>query len=133
MIAGSSLFAGGCAPTDPEDQKPLKPKLVFGIAGSSMGQFNYPRGIAVDGQRELVYIVDKSARIQKFTREGRSLGCWGTHGRKEGQLFNPWALVQDKSGKKWLSRMRSKSSLLCVQHGKKIKYWKFKNHPKSHS
>ena len=37
-------------------------------------------------------------RVQKFTRDGRFLDCWGTQGRGKGQLFNPWALVRDKSG-----------------------------------
>ncbi len=34
-------------------------------------------------------------RIQKFTRDGRGLGFWGSPGREEGKLFNPWALVRD--------------------------------------
>ena len=38
-------------------------------------------------------------RIQRFTPEGQFLGCWGTHGRGEGQLFNPWALVCDTRGR----------------------------------
>ena len=49
---------------------------MFGIAGSSMGQFNYPRGIAVDRQRELVYVVDKSARIQRFGFDGVPQTQW---------------------------------------------------------
>jgi hypothetical protein len=38
-------------------------------------------------------------RVQKFTPDGESLGCWGHEGHKEGELFNPWALVHDSHGK----------------------------------
>ena len=37
--------------------------------------------------------------MQKFTLDGQSLGCWGTHGRREGQMHNPWALVRDSTGR----------------------------------
>ena len=38
-------------------------------------------------------------RIQRFTRDGRSLGVWGSNGREEGQLSHPWALVEDARGR----------------------------------
>jgi hypothetical protein len=38
-------------------------------------------------------------RVQKFTRDGRSLGTWGTNGRQAGELYQPWALVQDSQGR----------------------------------
>ena len=28
-----------------------------------------------------------------------SLGCWGTHGRQEGEMHNPWGLVRDSRGR----------------------------------
>jgi len=37
-------------------------------------------------------------RVQRFTRDGASMGCWGSEGRQEGQLNNPWALVRDSQG-----------------------------------
>ena len=35
----------------------------------------------------------------EFTRDGQTLGCWGTHGREPGQMHNPWALVCDSLGR----------------------------------
>ena len=32
-------------------------------------------------------------RVQKFTLDGKSLGCWGRHGRETGELYHPWAFV----------------------------------------
>jgi hypothetical protein len=34
-------------------------------------------------------------RVQKFTKEGKSLGCWGGPGGAPGFLHCPWALVID--------------------------------------
>ena len=41
-----------------------------------MGQFNYPRAIAVDSQREFGYVVDKTARVQRFDFQGTPLSQW---------------------------------------------------------
>ena len=46
-----------------------RPELVFGEKGMGPGQFVYPRAIAVapDG---CVFVVDKTARIQRFSADG---------------------------------------------------------------
>lgn len=76
VFVGALAATAGCAPTDPENQKPLRPRITFGIAGTGMGQFNYPRGIAVDRERRLIYIVDKTARIQRFGFDGVPQTQW---------------------------------------------------------
>jgi hypothetical protein len=38
-------------------------------------------------------------RVQKFTPDGKSLGCWGSPGSEPGQLANPWALVVDSQNR----------------------------------
>ena len=69
------------------------------MAFSMMGGFWAPKGMAFDSRGDL-YVVDTGRhRVQKFTPDGRSLGCWGHHGRGEGQLNNPWALVRDSQGR----------------------------------
>jgi DNA-binding beta-propeller fold protein YncE len=42
---------------------------VFGGVGLGGGDFNYPRGITI-GPDRCVYVVDKSARVQRFSSEG---------------------------------------------------------------
>jgi len=83
----------------------------FGPFMDRLCQFDKPLLAAVNGvgvgigltlllHCDIVYIAEfGNHRVQKFTRDGRSLGSWGTHGRQEGQLFNPWALVQDADGR----------------------------------
>lgn len=52
------------------DTPPLRTESMFGRPGLSPGQFSYPRGIAVDVAGGAIFIVDKSARIQRFTLDG---------------------------------------------------------------
>lgn len=70
------LCIPGCSSADSDGQTPLKTRLLFGSAGQAMGQFNYPRAIAVDSQREFVYVVDKTARVQRFDFQGTPLSQW---------------------------------------------------------
>jgi len=79
------LGTAGCVPDDPNQAEPLRPLLVFGSPGQALGQFNYPRGIAVDRQREFVYIVDKSARVQRFSFEGEPQVQWRTPRKENGK------------------------------------------------
>jgi hypothetical protein len=52
--------------------------------------------VAEDGT---VYISEfGNHRVQKFTPDGKSLGYWGSPGKEEGQLNNPWAIVRDSKG-----------------------------------
>ncbi len=55
----------------------MEPELVWGRRGLSPGRFATPRAMAIDSQDRL-YIVDKSARIQVFNRDGKLLAHWRT-------------------------------------------------------
>jgi hypothetical protein len=59
----------------------------------------YPYDLALAPDMTLFVAEWGNHRIQKFTREGRSLGCWGAEGREEGQLCHPWALARDSRGR----------------------------------
>jgi DNA-binding beta-propeller fold protein YncE len=73
----AALGAGaGCGQTDPDDVAPLRTRSVFGASGRSLGQFHYPRGIAVDHDRRLVYVVDKTARVQRYGFDGEPQLQW---------------------------------------------------------
>ncbi|MFG0252861.1 MAG: hypothetical protein ACF8NJ_08315 [Phycisphaerales bacterium JB038] len=54
----------------------FQPDLIFGGSGYGDGQFAYPRAIALDRQRDWLYIVDKAGRVQRFDYEGRFLSGW---------------------------------------------------------
>jgi sugar lactone lactonase YvrE len=57
-----------------------KPDLVWGQRGLKDGDFVRPRAVAIgtSGERDELYMVDFSGRIQVFTTEGEFLRSWAT-------------------------------------------------------
>ena len=52
----------------------------FGTCGFGQGQFNYPRGVAVDVEGNVLVADGWNHRIQKFTAEDQFLTAVGTYG-----------------------------------------------------
>ena len=64
-----AVLAMACASTG-RAQSPPDFLLRWGVMGTGNGQFQRPRGIAVDAAGD-VYVVDsQNARVQKFTSDG---------------------------------------------------------------
>ena len=74
---------------------------AWGEHGTEQGQLAYPYDLAFGpGKSSYLYVVEfGNCRVQKFTPEGESLGCWGGPGREPGRLCSPWALVVDSRGR----------------------------------
>jgi DNA-binding beta-propeller fold protein YncE len=71
------------------------PELVWGQRGTQPGDFVRPRAAAIDAQDRL-YIVDFTARIQVFDRDGKFLNlCWTTPDYRNGR---PSGLSIDRDG-----------------------------------
>ena len=68
-----------------------QPEKVWGSLGAGKGQFSKPRAIAIDDKDQL-YIVDMTARIQVFDADGNYLRGWQTpehtNGRPTGLTFD---------------------------------------------
>ena len=60
----------------------------FGTRGSGQGQFEGPRGVAVDGEGNILIADHGNYRIQKFTAEGQFLTAVGTEGSELLQFSN---------------------------------------------
>lgn len=73
----------------------VEPELVWGKKGVRPGDFARPRAIAIDSNDHL-YIVDFTARIQAFDRDGHFLGhCWQTPDYRNGR---PSGISIDRDG-----------------------------------
>jgi DNA-binding beta-propeller fold protein YncE len=71
------------------------PELVWGKRGAADGDFVRPRAIAIDAQDRL-FIVDYTARIQVYDRDGHYLGpTWTTPDYRNGR---PSGLSIDRDG-----------------------------------
>jgi DNA-binding beta-propeller fold protein YncE len=76
----------------------------WGSLGAGDGQFESPRGIAVDDSGN-VYVADSDMyaggrhdQIQKFTSSGTFITRWGTYGHGNGQFSDPDDVAVDASG-----------------------------------
>ena len=67
------LLLSGCTP---DANAPLDPDLTFGTPGQGLGQFGYPRCIDVDQQNKWIYVIDKTARVQRFSFDGKAQIEW---------------------------------------------------------
>jgi DNA-binding beta-propeller fold protein YncE len=83
------LAIAGCGGPDSE------PELVWGRRGRQDGDLIKPRAVAIDAQDRL-FIVDYTARIQVFDRDGHFLGpCWTPPDYRNGR---PSGLSIDRDG-----------------------------------
>jgi len=89
LAAGGLLAAavGGCGSSPSGDQ----PQKVWGSLGAGKGQFSKPRALAIDDKDQL-YIVDMTGRIQVFDADGNYIRGWQTpehsNGRPTGLTFD---------------------------------------------
>lgn len=84
------------------------PEALWGVHGTQPGDFSRPRAIAIDKQDRL-YIVDFTARIQAYDRDGKFLGhCWNTPDYRNGR---PSGLSMDRDG----NLLVSDSHYFCVR------------------
>lgn len=83
---------GGCKRAHIADHKPEK---IIGGHGFGPGEFHYPRAIATaaDG---CVFVVDKTARIQRFSPDGEFEAYWQTPESLDGK---PTGITVDESGR----------------------------------
>jgi DNA-binding beta-propeller fold protein YncE len=82
------------------DRSHSLPELVWGHRGVQDGDFVKPRAVAID-RNDHLYIVDFTARVQVFDRDGRYLGpTWTTPDYRNGR---PSGLSIDRDGNLLLS------------------------------
>ena len=88
LLVIAALLTTGC---DEEGTSTGRLEKVWGSRGSSEGRFQKPRAMAIDADDQL-YIVDMTARIQVFDRDGNYLRGWQTPvhvaGRPTGMSFD---------------------------------------------
>ena len=96
-LAALLVLAAGCArATAPESAASIR---SIGGPGSEAGRFATPRATAWD-PRGFLYVVDKTARIQKFDAAGAYLLGWSTPENEKGR---PTGLRVDDAGDLWVA------------------------------
>ena len=86
---------GGCGA---EGTSP-KPEKVFGSQGIGPGEFVNPRAVAV-GPDGAVYVIDKTARVQRFSADGEYETYWRM---PEWQAGKPTGVMVDEKNHVWVA------------------------------
>lgn len=73
---------------------------TFGGVGLGRGEFSYPRGLSVSPADGRVFIVDKSARVQRFSPAGEYETEWRMPEYENGK---PTGLCVDQSNTVWIA------------------------------
>ncbi len=96
ITASSIIVSAGC-----DYEKPDADRVdhVFGNRGLGSGEFQYPRAITVSPVDDRVYVVDKSARIQRFSPEGKYEHQWRMPEYERGK---PTGLHVDRQNRVWV-------------------------------
>jgi NHL repeat len=93
------------------DARGSEAKLVksWGEQGNEPGRLNYPYDILLDeaalaGQSGgYIYLCEYgNHRVQKFTMDGQFVAAFGTNGRREGELVQPWGIARDSKGRMYV-------------------------------
>lgn len=96
----------------------------WGGFGSANGQFNSPRGIAVDLTANVVYVADSgNSRIQKFTTAGAFVAKWGTYGNLPAQFRSPTAIAVDAAGSVYVADAVLKRIQIFTSAGTLVTSW----------
>jgi uncharacterized protein (TIGR03663 family) len=82
----------------PQAPKLIEAAAIFGKQGSGPGEFNEPRGLAVDSGGNLFVVDSKNNRIQKLAPDGRSLAVWGKEGTGPGDFKDPCGIAVAPDG-----------------------------------
>lgn len=69
-----------------------QPKLAFGTKGKNKGELNFPCGVALDENQNLLVCDNKNNRIQIFNSKGDYISQFGKEGSGEGEFQRPWGI-----------------------------------------
>jgi DNA-binding beta-propeller fold protein YncE len=97
--------------------------MFEGGKGTGNGQFDWPRGLAVDAKGNIL-VADTNTRIQKFSPEGNFLSSFGTLGSGEGEFREPTGIAVDRKGNIYVADFLNQRVQKLKPDGTFIAEWK---------
>jgi len=98
--------------------------MFVGGKGTGYGEFDFPRGLAVDRAGNILVSDTNNNRIQKFTSEGTSLGAIGRPGSDNGEFSGPDGLAVDPEGNIYVADTGNQRIQKLSPNGIFLSQWK---------
>ena len=98
-----------------DEKKPIPDATITGSAGYSNSFFMTPR--AIDAQGEMIVVIDKTGRLQRFTHEGKFLSSWDLELSGTGY---PTGVSIDGEGNIWIADTHQNRVLVLDPTGGKV-------------
>jgi len=114
----------------PEDEyekqrRDLAAVATWGSYGEGAGQFNYPKGIAVDGRGRVVVADSYNHRVQVFDKDGGFVRQWGGAGSAPGLFQEPWGIAVDEAGRIYVADTWNHRIQVFDSEGGFLRQWGF--------
>ena len=104
---------------------PLKGISVFdGGKGKENGQFDFPRGVAVDNAGNILVADTNNNRLQKFSPTGAFLSVIGKVGQGPGEFQQPGGIAIDASGTIYVADVSNHRVQKLKPDGTPLAAWK---------
>lgn len=85
VLLALCMVLPGCARDDTKPDQLVPALRTFGSPGIALGQFSYPRAIAADCKNKYIYVIDKTARVQRFGFDGEPQLFWNMPAKSNGK------------------------------------------------
>ena len=103
----------------------IPPVTLFqGGKGAGRGQFDFPRGMTVDRDGNILVADTNNNRIQKFAPSGIYLNTFGRAGRNEGDLNEPNGIAVDSAGNIYVADVANQRVQKLSGDGRFLAQWK---------
>jgi DNA-binding beta-propeller fold protein YncE len=92
--------------------------------GKENGQFDFPRGLAVDNSGNILVADTNNGRLQKFSPTGVFLNVFGKAGRGPGEFQQPCGIAADSSGNIYVADVLNNRIQKLKPDGTFVAEWK---------
>jgi uncharacterized protein (TIGR03663 family) len=96
---------------------------TWGGPGALEGQFSFPKGLAIDSERNIYVADSQNHRIQKFDSDGEFITAWGSFGTEPGQFSEPWGIAVDDDENVYVADTWNHRIQKFTAEGEFVTYW----------
>jgi DNA-binding beta-propeller fold protein YncE len=98
--------------------------MFTGGKGTGKGQFNWPRGVAIDDRGNVLVADTNNGRIERFSADGSFIGSFGNIGEGDGEFKEPVAVVVDRRGNIYIADFINRRLQKLKSDGTFIAQWR---------